>query len=146
MLTTRHGEYITFSVKLQIEERVLHMSQWLDEALKKLSAERAEGKKLNRYSGVMADPVGKQLEDFCRQDDEFAQAVVQGGTFKDCMEAVTKNVGSSISDVDAYRRAVQFYFPGAEVRVKMSVDLIGAAAEEQPEEKKGMLLDLADFL
>lgn len=118
------------------------MSQWLDEALKKLSAEREEGKKLNRYSGVLAEPVGKQLEEFCRQEEEFAQAVVQGGSFKDCMAAVTKGLGSAISDVNAYRKAVQFYFPGAEVRVKMSVDLVGAAAEE----KAGILLDLADFL
>lgn len=123
------------------------MNEWLDKAVERLEKEKDEGKKLNKYAGVMAEPVRKQLVDFCMQDEEFAQAVVQGGTFKACMEAVTKGIGSSISDLEAYQRAVKFYFPGAKVQMKMSVDLIGdAAAEEPTEEKKGLLLNLTDFL
>ena len=122
------------------------MNEWLEKALSRLDKEKDEGKKLNKYAGVMAEPVKKQLEDFCRQDEEFAQAVVQGGSFKDCMGAVTKGVGASISDLEAYQRAVKFYFPGAKVRMQMSVDLIGDAVQEEQPEKKGMVLDLADFL
>lgn len=123
------------------------MNEWLDRALARLEKEKDDGENLNRYAGVMAAPVNKQLMDFCRQDAEFAQAVVQGGTFKECMAAVTKGLGSSISDLDAYQRAVKFYFPGARVRMQMSVDLIGDAAGEEPRaEAKGMILDLTDFL
>lgn len=142
------------------------MSKWLSDALERLKKEEKEAAKVNRYTGVMTSAVKRQLEEFCRQDEEFSQAIVQGGSFTECMKAVTKNVGTSISDVEAYKRAVQFYFPGAEVRVKMWVDLVGQAkvnvagggregplggGEETPEETQekkptAKILDLADFL
>lgn len=52
----------------------------------------------------MKSAVRDALLEFCRQNEEFAQAVVQGGAFPDCMAAVAKGVGSSISDLEAYRR------------------------------------------
>lgn len=124
------------------------MSEWMSGAVERLKKEEKEGAKVNRYAGAIASEVKRQLEDFCRQDEEFAQAVVQGESFAECMRAVTKNVGTSLSDVEAYKRAVQFYFPGAEVRVKIWVDLVGKAGEETLEEKKttAKVLDLADFL
>ena len=98
----------------------------------------------------MAPAVKEALLSFVEQDGEFAQAVAQGGGFKECMDAVAKGVGNSISDLDAYRKAVQFYFPGAEIRMHMSIDLIGAARGAGPEtgedRKKGIILDLEDFL
>lgn len=124
------------------------MSEYLAQALGRLDKEFKDGKALNRYAGVMAEPVRKQLEDFCRQDGEFAQAVAQGGTFKDCMAAVTKGVGSALSDVDAYERAVRFYFPGSRIRFQMTVDLVGDAAgkdEAAAKPKAGIVLNLADF-
>lgn len=84
-----------------------------------------EGKKekLDRYGEAMKKDVAAALLDFCEQDAEFAQAVAQGGSFKDCMAAVSKGIGGSISDLEAYRRAVQFYFPGADIRFQMTIDL-----------------------
>ena len=71
---------------------------------------------------------------------------MQGGSFTDCMKAVAKNCGHGISDLEAYRRAVRFYFPGAEIRVQMTIDLIGDAAGE-PEQTMGpMILDFTQFL
>lgn len=107
------------------------LNTWATQALNKLT----EGKK--NVSGnkekAMAPAVAAQLESFCRQDAEFAQAVAQGGTFADCMKEVAKGVGSSISDLDAYKKAVAFYFPGAEVKMKLTIDLIGkAAGEDRP--------------
>ena len=93
---------------------------------------------------AMKQAVREALESFIRQDGEFAQAVAQGGTFADCMKAVAKDVGSSISDLDAYKRAVQFYFPGAEIRMTMTVDLIGAAGEQKS--GRGVVFNLEDFL
>ena len=86
------------------------------------------------------------IKDFCRQDEEFAQAVMQGGSFADCMKAVAQGVGQAISDLDAYKKAVQFYFPGAKVQMQLSIDLIGdaaAPAEEPKAEQK--ILSLEDF-
>ena len=123
----------------------------LEEAEKKLDEGVKE--KMDRYGEVMKTAVHDALLDFCRQDAEFAEAVAQGGSFKDCMDAVAKGVGVSISDLDAYRKAVQFYFPGAEIRCQMTVDLIGKAAGERDVEdavpykgKPGVILDLTDFL
>ena len=91
---------------------------------------------------VMKGAVRDTLLEFCRQNEEFAQAVVQGGTFKDCMAAVAKGVGSSISDLEAYRRAASFYFDGAKVQFTMSIQLTPAEPEES---RSGILLDLSDF-
>lgn len=111
---------------------MIPLNNWATQALNKLK----EGKK--NVSGnkekAMAGAVAAQLESFCRQDAEFAQAVVQGGTFADCMKAVAENVGNAISDLDAYKKAVRFYFPGAEVKMQLTIDLIGkAAGETEPE-------------
>lgn len=38
-------------------------------------------------------------------------------------------LGDSISDLEAYKKAVQFYFPGAVVNMQLTIDLIGTAAE-----------------
>lgn len=125
------------------------MNEYLNQALERLEKEFKDGKSVNRYAGVMAEPVKKQLEAFCKEDGEFAQAVVQGGTFKVCMEAVTKGVGNSLSDLEAYSRAVQFYFPGAKVHFRMELDLVGDAADEdKPQEApkaERKVLTLADF-
>ena len=128
------------------------MSEFRDEALKKLR----EGAKNVRGSKetAMKEAVRATLETFCTQDEEFAQAVVQGGSFPDCMTTVAKGVGGHISDLEAYKKAVQFYFPGAEIRMQMTIDLIGAAAKEREpqaakaEEKKpeSIILDFTEFL
>ena len=97
----------------------------------------------------MKGAVKEALLDFCRQEEEFAQAVVQGGSFKDCMAAVGKKVkNNAISDLEAYKAAVEFYFPGAAVSMKMNIDLCGDASGEAaptPEPGKGMIIDLSAF-
>lgn len=98
---------------------------------------------------LFAGPAVKDaLLSFCRQEEEFAQAVVQGGSFKDCMTSVLKGVASHISDLEAYRRAVRFYFPGADVKFHMTVNLCASVEAEEPEEaeSKVTVLDLEDFL
>ena len=40
----------------------------------------------------MAPYVAEILKDFCGQNEEFAQAVVQGGSFSECMDAVVKAI------------------------------------------------------
>lgn len=126
------------------------MNEWYEQAAKKLEAEKKAGS-YGRYAGAMKDDVYEALDGFCRQDAEFAQAVVQGGTFADCMKAVAKNCGSSISDLEAFRRAVRFYFPGADVKFHMTVNLCAdveaeAAAAAQMTSASHKVLNLDDFL
>ena len=119
------------------------MNEFREKALKKIESEYKSGK-YDKYAEIMKQGVRETLEDFCRQDEEFAQAVVQGGSFEKCMEAVAQNCGRGISDLEAYRRAVQFYFPGAEIRMQMTIELVGAAAKEQI--MGPMILDFTQFL
>lgn len=119
------------------------MNDYLEKALAKLS----DGVKADcgKHGNAMKKEVAKALEDFCRQDAEFAQAVAQGGDFKGCMKAVSKGVGQSISDLDAYKRAVEFYFPGAGISFSMTIDLCASVRKDEPEEKAGLVLDLSAF-
>lgn len=127
------------------------MSAYCDEALKKLreGAKTVRGQK----EKAMSDAVRAMLENFCRQEEEFAQAVVQGGDFQECMTAVARGAGTSISDLEAYQKAVQFFFPGATVKMQCTIDLIGDAAEEEYTPKHaaegktmGIILDFKSFL
>lgn len=104
----------------------------IQKAIEKLNSENKNFKG-NSHASAMRSAVLAVLINFCEQDSEFAQAIVQNDkTFSDCMKAVAQNCGSSISDLDAYKKAVRFYFPGADIRCTMEIDLIGAAAEERP--------------
>lgn len=118
------------------------MNEFLEQALNKLT-ENVSGQK----EGAMAPSVREALGDFCRQDAEFAQAVAQGGSFADCMKAVAQGVGGSISDLEAYRKAVRFYFSGAEVRFRMEIDLCPQAHEPEPDKPQAnkKILDISDF-
>ena len=116
------------------------MSTWYEQAEHRL---REEYKAVTGHKeSAMKSAVRESLLEFCRQNEEFAQAVAQGGSFKDCMAAVAKGVGGSISDLEAYRRAASFYFDGAKVNYSMTIQL--EPAETGPD-RKGILLDLSDF-
>ncbi|MBQ9028730.1 MAG: hypothetical protein IJ110_10220 [Lachnospiraceae bacterium] len=129
------------------------MSEFRDQALEKLRKEAVavSGSK----ERAMSEAVRATLENFAGQEEEFAQAIVQGGSFSDCMTAVAKGVGGHISDLEAYKKAVQFYFPGAEIRMQMTIDLIGDAAKD-PEpytpkhasntKPENIVLDFTEFL
>lgn len=127
------------------------------DAITKLKQEiKSSGKLLSRLETAMLEPVGNMLISFCRQDQRFADAVFEKKeTLTDCMHAVSKGVTYSISDVEAYKRAVQFYFPAADVDFKCVVVLpaeksgvvtrgIGRAADadEEPEEITVSLFDI----
>lgn len=116
------------------------------QAIEKLDREFKAGK-YDKYAAVMKKGTLDALKEFCRQDEEFAQAVVQGGTFEDCMKAVARNCGNGISDFDAYGRAVQFYFPTAAIHFHMTIDLAPHAAEDEADStgQRAVVLNLADF-
>lgn len=119
-------------------------------AIQKLDKEQKDLKTKSHHVNAMKQAVHDALSEFCRQDEEFAQAVLQGGSFADCMAAVSAGVGISISDRDAYRRAVQFYFPGADIRFQMTLNLCAGVedgpkpAPERPDKPK--VLSLFDLM
>ena len=100
----------------------------------------------DQYGRVMAPYIAGILKDFCGQNEEFAQAVVQGGSFEDCMKDVVKSVAKqAISDLDACKAAAAFYFPGCVVEFHMSIRMSRFGAEEA-EADQGIVLRLEDFL
>lgn len=130
------------------------MSEYRDEAIKKLQREDAAAK-YDRYGQAMHGYIRARLEEFCDQDDEFAQAIVQGGSFEDCMKAVCNKVGQSISDLEAVSRAVNFYFPDKKVLFRMEIvdeqeaaapPAVRAEAPSNPAKGGGIIIDLGDFL
>lgn len=132
-----------------------HLNEWAKQAAQKLEAEKKAGK-YNKYAQIMKERVCETLKFFCRQDREFAQAVVQGGTFENCMKAVAADArtfgdGHGIPDPEAFRRAVRFYFPGADVTYHMTINLCADveadAAATVPASNAGpKIIDLEDFL
>ena len=107
------------------------------QAIEKLNKEEQTFKG-DRKAQVIYRPVASALRDFCAQDDEFAQAVVQPDKpLSDCCKAILKDTGNSISDLEAYRSAAKFYFSTADVRFRMEIDLCGDldAGEAEKREK-----------
>ena len=129
------------------------MNEFLNEALEKI--DKGEKERLDKYGEVMKADVAKALREFCRQDAEFAQAVAQGGSFADCMKAVSKGVkNNGISDMKAFGLAVEFFFPGAGIDVKMSINLCASVEDERAgqcpaptanNQPQGMIIDLSAF-
>lgn len=127
------------------------MSDWYEKAKDKLELGKRTGA-YDRYASAMKELICEKLCIFCRQDSEFAQAVVQGGAFADCMKIVAKGCGgTSLPDEEAIRRAVRFYFPGATVKFHMELNLCGdveaeAAAAAPAAGAVLKILNLEDFL
>ena len=124
-----------------------------EQAREKLAKDKITGSK----ASAMAPAVKDALLNFAEQDEEFAQAIVQGGSFSACMAEVARGVGQSISDLEAYGKAAAFYFPGSKVRFEMHIDLIGDAdalsvgsADSSPrggaKSGDGLVIDLSAFL
>lgn len=107
-----------------------------EQAIEKLNNELKAFKSSDRKASAVKKEVADTLKMFCNQDDEFAQAVVQNDkTLSDCCTEVMKGVGNSVSDIEVYKKAVNFYFAGAEIKMTMEIDLIGSAAEDKQQGK-----------
>jgi len=110
----------------------------------------------DKYAMVMKDRCSEVLKNFCQQDEEFAQAVVQTDkTFSDCMAEVVKKIkgNNGISDLDAFKEIVSFYFPGAGINFSMTIDLcasvkknITVSQSNAPEKKTALNISLDDLL
>lgn len=113
-----------------------------DIAIKKIEVELAvfRGKD---WEDVMKNEVAKALCLFCQQDDVFAKAVVDGGTFADCVRSISTTKCNGISDMEVYKRAVNFYFPGADIDFNMTINRSALVSGDK--KPAGIILNLADF-
>lgn len=101
---------------------------------------------------AVAKPVVEALADFCRQSDEFSEAVTETGKcLRECLDEIMRGVGSSISDIEVYRRAVAFWMPGYTVQMQMLLiregENPGRSEESAPAAKpKRIVMTLEDLL
>lgn len=112
---------------------------YTEKAIEKLDSVSADT--LEKKSRIVCDSVRNALKTFCLQSDEFAQAIVQGGDFKDCLKTALTGVTEGISDLELYIKAVGFYFAGAKVECEMKLDL-GDGGFSGADEKKEINLSL----
>lgn len=120
----------------------------LEAVKEKLEKEMATGLKGTKATAVRP-AVHAQLLFFAEQSKEFAQAILDSEkTVNDCCEECVKGCGSSISDIEVYRKMVKFYFPGSDVEMTLTINL-SAVGEKDPlasYKKKAVILDLFDVL
>ena len=94
-------------------------------AISKLTDELAAFKG-NRYGEVVKEAVAEALMDFCNKSETFAAIIAASKhTLSDCVKEIMEGCGVAISDIEAYRRAVQFYCPEANVSFDMVIELPG---------------------
>ena len=91
---------------------------------------------LREFISSLSEESGLRIELVTNDPDAFSGKLAHYGSFEGCVAAVVKGCGSSISDIEVYRRAVGYYFPGATVRFKMEIDLVGSAADTVEEKNE----------
>lgn len=66
--------------------------------------------------------VANTLRQFCKSDTRFAEVVVKTvRSLSECCAAVMDGTGNAISDLEVYKKAVQFYFPKADIEFQMLI-------------------------
>ncbi len=93
-------------------------------AIAKLTDELQTVDKRNKYVNAVKNETFEMLCDLCNQSDTFENVIAESGkTLNDCLLEITKGIGTSISDIELYRRAVQFYCPNANIYFDMRIEM-----------------------
>ncbi len=118
------------------------MNEIIEKVSAKLAKEIQEGK-CDPKAKVIIEPVKAALLSFCEQEAEFAQAILETDKpLTECCNEIVKGISTGISDLDVYKKAVKFYFPGADIKFNMTIDLCASVAGEAAKTLKVNLLDL----
>lgn len=122
------------------------MSELTEHAKAKLQEELEQFKGEKKEQAVKK-AVYETLSGFCNEEF-FAQAVWDSAkTLSDCCEAIMQKTGSSISDLDAYKAAVKFYLPEADVKFKMEITMGATPEKENANSGSGeKIISLLDLL
>lgn len=85
-----------------------------------------------RKEKCVSTHVAAQITHFCEESPEFAEVVYKTKrTLSDCCAEVLKDTKDYSSDIDVYRGIVKAYFPNADVRFLMNIEINGAAPSEE---------------
>ena len=115
----------------------------------KLEGELAKAKACGKYAAAVMGPCVEALKVFAKQDEEFAEAILDGSLVECAKTIEGKCKGkSSVSDLEVYKMAVAHYFKGADVEFNMIIKVNPYEANTPSSEdkvyvnKKISLLDL----
>lgn len=113
-------------------------------AIKKLDEE--EKAFIGGFKSKLIFPhVCKTLRGFIDEDDRFAEVFANTArTVSECCAAIVDKSGDALSDLEVYRKAVQFYFPNADVEFKMNVRITGDAPSEEEMKKPAEIKAVPD--
>jgi hypothetical protein len=121
------------------------MSEIINQAKEKI-AEQLKSIKGGRMEITVSKPVANVLTNFC-DDERFALAIVESNeTLSSCLKAIMSDVRGSVSDIEVYKRAAEFYFPKATVLFKIEICLDAQEEMERSAENSGNIISLLDFL
>lgn len=117
------------------------MSEIIEQAKAKLN-EEVKTFKGDPYGMVVYKDLAETLKQFC-SEEWFADAILKSEkTISDCCKAILSDVSQGISDVEVYKRAVEFYVPGSTVKCQLSVCRSWNEAREPAGSAVISLLDL----
>ena len=75
--------------------------------------------------------VAEKIIDFCEQNKDFAKVVYKfKRTLSDCCAAIMHKTGNCVSDIEVYKKAIQFYFPNTEITMTINIKQTGDAPDE----------------
>lgn len=94
-------------------------------AIAKLTDELQQVDEKNRYIAVIKNETFEMLCDMCNKSEAFEKIIAESDkTLNACLSEVVKVVvNNGISDIEAYRRAVKFYCPDADIAFDMRIIL-----------------------
>jgi len=91
----------------------------IEQAKNKLKEEKNNLKISGQKEKAIAPSVLKTLISFCDQE-VFSHAVLEEEkNLADCLKHIVAGTGSSISDLDVYKKAASYYIPNAGIEFKM---------------------------
>lgn len=112
-------------------ENIIELKNYQTLATKKIAAE------LKSFTGgrkekCISSHAAAQVTHFCEESPAFAEVVYKTKrTLSDCCAEVVKDAKDYISDIDVYRGIVRAYFPNADVKFLMNIEINGAAPSEE---------------
>ena len=90
------------------------------------------------FAVAIGEHIKKALTVFCEQNEEFARAVLDGGSANECIKSVADKIRTrkAVSDFDVYQLAVKYYFPVAVVDFVMKIRMSEYESKAEQTEPK----------
>lgn len=126
----------TETARLENENNIIALTDYQPENFQALAAEKIAAE-LKSFTGGRKEKcistfAAAQVTHFCEESAVFAEVVYKTKrTLSDCCAEVLKGSKEYASDIDVYRGIVKAYFPNADIRFIMDIEINGAAPSEE---------------